>query len=68
MSRSKPLLLALALSGLLSGCADYLNRYDTVTLATGDTQKQNMLLQTVNPFNPASDDTSLGSCSPRPAT
>lgn len=55
MSRNSALPL-LAVAGLLSGCADYLNRYDTVTLAAGDTQKHNMLLQTADPFNPAARD------------
>jgi hypothetical protein len=49
----------LVMSGLLAGCADYLNRYDTVTLAAGDTQKYNALLQTKDPFNPASKDTAI---------
>jgi len=54
------LLLLLAMPGLLAGCADYLNNYEGVTLAAGDTQKQNMLLQTANPFNPQSNDTAIG--------
>lgn len=58
MSKSR-ILLALVLAPPLSGCADYLNRYDTVTLAAGDTQNQNMLLQTANPFNPASQDVAI---------
>lgn len=45
--------------GLLSGCADYLNRYDTVTLAAGDAQKHNFMMQTKDPFNPASNDTAI---------
>ena len=59
MSRNKALLIVLGASGLLSGCADYLNNYDTVTLAAGDTQKANMLLQTTNPFNPQSQNTAI---------
>ena len=60
MSRkNRLLLLALAASGLLAGCADYLNNYDTVTLAAGDAQKQNMLLHTVDPFNPQSQNTAI---------
>lgn len=51
---SIPILAAAAI--LLSGCADYLNRYDTVTLAVGDAQGHNMLLQTADPFNPAAQD------------
>jgi len=42
-----------------AGCADYLNRYDTVTLAAGDSQKHNMLLHTDDPFNPNSEITAI---------
>ena len=59
MSRNKLLLLLLGTS-LLAGCAaDYLNNYDTMTLAAGDSQKANQLLQTVNPYNPASNNTRI---------
>ena len=59
MSRSK-LLLVLLGSSLLAGCAaDYLNNYDTMTLAAGDSQKANQLLQTVDPYNPASNNTKI---------
>ncbi|TPI29022.1 hypothetical protein FJW07_30490 [Mesorhizobium sp. B3-1-9] len=59
MSRSK-LLLVLLGSSLLAGCAsDYLNNYDTMTLASGDSQKTNQLLQTVDPYNPASNNTKI---------
>ena len=45
---------------LLSGCAaDYLNNYDTMTLASGDANNQNQILQTVNPYNPASNNTKI---------
>src|SRR4051794_15579619 len=59
MSRRDRSILILALTGLLSGCVDYLNNYDTVTLAAGDAQKQNMLLHTKDPFNPAARDTAI---------
>ena|SRR5689334_18457800 len=59
MSRNKLLLILLG-SSLLAGCAaDYLNNYDTMTLASGDSQKANQLLQTVNPYNPASNNTRI---------
>jgi len=59
MSRNKLLLVVLC-TGLLTGCAaDYLNNYDTVTLAAGDTQKFNSLLQTVDPVNPNSNNTKI---------
>ena len=58
MSRNRTLVLLLC-TGSLTGCADYLNHYDTVTLAAGDTQKYNSLLQTVDPLNPASKNTTI---------
>ncbi|RAZ87533.1 hypothetical protein DPM33_25780 [Mesorhizobium hawassense] len=59
MSRNK-LLFVLLSSSLLAGCAaDYLNNYDTMTLASGDSQRANELLQTVNPYNPASNNTKI---------
>ncbi|RWA62030.1 hypothetical protein [Mesorhizobium sp.] len=59
MSRNK-LLLVLLGSSLLAGCAaDYLNNYDTMTLASGDSQKANQLLQTVDPYNPNSNNTKI---------
>lgn len=45
---------------LISGCAaDYLNNYDTTTLASGDANSTNQLLQTVDPFNPNSNNTHI---------
>lgn len=59
MSRNK-LLLVLLSASLLAGCAaDYLNNYDTMTLASGDSQKANQLLQTVDSYNPASNNTKI---------
>ncbi|RWO02897.1 hypothetical protein [Mesorhizobium sp.] len=58
MSRNSALILLLC-AGSLTGCADYLNRYDTMTLASGDTQKYNSLLQTVDRLNPASKNTRI---------
>ncbi|UCI25786.1 hypothetical protein [Mesorhizobium sp. B2-8-5] len=59
MSRSKLLLILLGTS-MLAGCAaDYLNNYDTITLAAGDSQKANQLLQTVDPYNPAANNTKI---------
>lgn len=51
---------AVATAVLLSGCAaDYLNNYDTTTLASGDANNVNSLLQTVDPFNPNSNNTHI---------
>lgn len=45
---------------LVSSCAaDYLNNYDTVTLAANDANQSNMLLQTVDPFNPNGQNTHI---------
>lgn len=44
----------------MSGCsADYLNHYDSVTLAAGEANHSNTLLQTVDPFNPNSQNTHI---------
>lgn len=45
--------------GLISGCADYMNRYDSVTLAAGDSNKQNILLQTEDPLSPNRNNTHI---------
>lgn len=50
---------ALMSIALLSGCADYLNHYDGVTLTAGDAPRQNILMQTKDPFNPASENTEI---------
>ncbi|MDF3214367.1 MULTISPECIES: hypothetical protein [Mesorhizobium] len=53
-------MILIVCASALTGCAaDYLNHYDTVTLAAGDTQKFNSLLQTVDPLNPASRNTKI---------
>lgn len=58
MFRQRLLLFAATLS--ISGCAaDYLNNYDTMTLASGDANNTNSLLQTVDPFNPNSNNTHI---------
>lgn len=67
MSRNRLLLVAMLAPCMLSGCADYLNRYESVALATGDAQRHNLMLHTVNPFNPASRDTTIESDGARAA-
>lgn len=55
-------MLCFAATLAVSGCAaDYLNNYDTMTLASGDSTRQNQLLQTVDPFNPNSNNTKIES-------
>jgi hypothetical protein len=60
MSRNRATIGIVAISAAaLSGCADYLNRYDTVTLAAGDANRHNLMLHRVDNLNPASNDTTI---------
>ena len=61
MSKNKLLGLTalVAIAGFGSGCADYVNHYDTVTLEAGNAQKHNRLLHADDPFNPASEDVAI---------
>ncbi|KUM26937.1 calcium-binding protein [Mesorhizobium loti] len=57
------------IAAVTSGCAaDYLNNYDTTTLASGDANQTNSLLQTVDPFNPNSNNTHIEGDGQRMAT
>lgn len=58
-SRNKGLFLVLAL-GLLSGCADYLSRRDSVTLGAGNAPEANTAIHTINPFPPKALNPRLG--------
>ena len=60
MSKSNRLLLVSVLV-LPAGCVDYLNHYDTVTLAAGDSNRLNRMLQTESPFNERAFDTDIHS-------
>lgn len=53
--RSK-LIVTLLVAGALSGCADYLNRRDSVTLGAGNAAEANTAIQTIYPWPPAVDD------------
>ncbi len=55
--RNRILLVVLAFG--LSGCADYMNRRDSITLGAGNTQDANMGIHTVDPFPPAAKNTSI---------
>lgn len=61
----KRVIALLACVPLLGCAADYLNNYDTVTLAAGDSNKQNQMLQIVDPFNPNSNNTKIEGDGPR---
>ncbi|WP_044547333.1 hypothetical protein [Mesorhizobium japonicum] len=56
------MMLCLGAMLAVSGCgADYLNHYDSVTVAAGDANNANTLAQTVDPFNPDSQNTQIES-------
>ncbi|MCR4264851.1 hypothetical protein [Nitratireductor sp. ZSWI3] len=69
MSRNRTVrfILPACLGILLSGCADYMNHYDTVTLEAGNAQGYNRLLHADQPFNPASHDLAIGTDGTRAA-
>jgi hypothetical protein len=51
--------VALLLGPALSGCADYMNHRDSVTLAAGNAPEANIAIQTVNPFPPEAWNTKI---------
>lgn len=51
--RSKRVVLLCLLAAALSGCADYLNRRDSVSARAGDAVEANLAIQTINPQPPA---------------
>jgi len=58
--RSRNSLLAIvAGSSLLTGCADYLNNRDTVTLGAGNAPQANLGIHAVNPFPAAANNTDI---------
>ncbi|HEX9859437.1 MAG TPA: hypothetical protein VGA75_13845 [Paracoccaceae bacterium] len=56
MSPRNKLIVAALVAGTLSGCADYLNRRDSVTLGAGNAAEANTAIQTINPWPPAVND------------
>jgi hypothetical protein len=51
--------VALVSAATLSGCADYLNHRDSVTLAAGNAPETNLAIHTVNPFPPEAWNTTI---------
>ncbi|MBC2837494.1 hypothetical protein [Paragemmobacter straminiformis] len=41
------------MAALLAGCADYMNRRDSVSARAGDAVEGNLAIQTINPQPPA---------------
>jgi len=50
LRRSKHVLLALAATSLISGCADYLNHRDSITFGLGNAVEANKGIHTQDPF------------------
>lgn len=52
-TKNKRVVLLCVLGALLSGCADYMNRRDSVSARAGDALDGNLAIQTINPQPPA---------------
>lgn len=52
-TKNKRVVLLCVMAALLSGCADYMNRRDTVSARAGDAVEGNLAIQTINPQPPA---------------
>lgn len=57
--RNSRILLALMFAGGLSGCADYMNHRDSVTLGAGNALEGNIGLHTIDPFPADASDTDI---------
>lgn len=51
-SRKSKLVLIAVLALTLAGCADYMNRRDSVSLGIGNATEGNIAIQTINPQPP----------------
>jgi len=59
LSAKSKLAVALGACLVLSGCADYLARKDTVTFGAGNASDANVGIQTINPFPPNAKNTKI---------
>lgn len=58
--RSRNSLIAIvAGTSLLTGCADYLNNRDTITLGAGNAPQANLGIHAINPFPAAANNTHI---------
>lgn len=53
LQRNKRVVLLVVVAAVLSGCADYMNRRDSVSLGAGNAVEGNLAIQTINPQPPA---------------
>lgn len=56
--KNKALVFIILVSGL-SGCADYMNHRDSVTLGAGNAPEANTAIHTINPFPPEAANTTI---------
>lgn len=59
LSKRSKAFLCLMLVGGLAGCADYLNRRDTLAVGAGNAPEANTAIHTIDPFPPAASDTKI---------
>jgi hypothetical protein len=59
LSRKNKALVCIILVGGLSGCADYMNHRDSVTLGAGNATEANTAIHTINPFPPEAANTTI---------
>lgn len=61
LSRKSKLLAALASAGLLCACADYGNRWDTVSIRAGNAINHNSGVHEISPWPPHVENTDVQS-------
>lgn len=59
LSKRNRALACAILATSLSGCADYLNHRDSVTLGAGNAPAANTAIHTINPFPPEAANTAI---------
>lgn len=52
-AKNKRVVLLCVVAAMLAGCADYMNRRDSVSARAGDAVEGNLAIQTINPQPPA---------------
>lgn len=59
MSRRSKIALVSAVAALLSGCVDYMDNRDSITLGAGNAPEGNIALHTVKPFPKSAYNTNI---------
>lgn len=58
-NKTRSTFVILVVSVGLTGCADYMNNWDTVTYGSGNAPEANIGIHTVKPFPPAAKNTKI---------